>query len=67
MIPVEAPPAGQQNHAMPQDEEATAEEPNGQAEDSFRSQYLMYLLAVMLLGTGFIAWMRNKGKLSAKT
>ncbi len=61
MITVEPPPAAQQNHApaaVAADVASTP--PDDQAEGPSRSQYWIYLLAVMLLGGGFVAWLRNK-------
>jgi hypothetical protein len=61
MITVESPPAASQNHApaaVAADVASTP--PDDQAEDPSQSQYWVYLLAVMLLGGGFVAWFRNK-------
>ena len=61
MITVESQPATQQNHApavVAADTSSTS--PDDQAESPSQSQYWIYLLAAMLLGGGFAAWMRNK-------
>ena len=59
MITVESQPTTQQNHA-PAATDASLAPTDDQAENPSRSLFWIYLLAAMLLGGGFVAWMRNK-------